>query len=73
MPVTGSSDRESIRVTYLGESASGKAWKVCAHGRTEEVWVPVSQCELVPENPSVGSDVWLMIPQWLLAKHEHLS
>jgi hypothetical protein len=74
MPRTeGRSDRESIQVTYLGESSSGKAWKVCLVGKTSECWVPISQCALVPENPSEGDTVWLMIPQWLLAKTEELT
>lgn len=69
--VTGKSDRESIQVTYLTET--DKAWKVCAVGKTAEVWVPMSQCELIPENPNRGDTCWLMIPQWLLDKNEGLT
>jgi len=66
-------DRESIKVMYLGTSASGKAWKVAALGKREETWVPVSQCELVPPNPNEGAECWLMIPQWLIDQKEELQ
>ena len=69
----GRSDSESLKVTFMGTSASGKAWRVAAVGKTDEVWVPVSQCELVQANPSEGDECWLMIPQWLLRDKPELS
>lgn len=74
MPRTeGRSDSESIKVIFMGTSGSGKAWKVAAVGKTDETWVPVSQCELVPSNPNEGDECWLMIPKWLLDQKEELS
>lgn len=66
------SDRESIEVIYHGTSASGKAYKVEKTGsaNSSPVWVPVSQCDLVPKEPAEGATCWLMIPMWLAIKSE---
>ncbi len=64
--VEGRSDRESIKVTYHRETE--KAWLVSAEHGNDEVWIPKSQCDLMPEYPDPGEDCWLMIPQWLLNK-----
>lgn len=57
----------------MGESPSGKAWRVAAVGKTEECWVPTSQCDLTPANPKPGDTCWLMIPQWLLDQKDELQ
>ena len=59
-------ERESVRVTLIHETE--KAWLVSADGSNEEVWLPKSQCDLVPENSNPGDDCWLMIPKWLAEK-----
>lgn len=62
----GRSDRESVQVIYHGETE--KAWRVEALHGPAIAWVPKSQCALMPEDPNVGDECWLMIPQWLLEK-----
>jgi len=65
MPKTeDGSDRESVRVTLI--RSTDMAWLVSVDGSVKEVWIPQSQCDLVPKNARRGDSCWAMIPQWIL-------
>lgn len=57
-----------MKVIYNGKSSTGKSYILTPVGRTEAVYVPISQVDLLPKEPLLGTECWLQIPTWLSEK-----